>query len=315
MNAIRRVAAALPDAEIADAQAALELTTAAPLPRLISAAVVEGSTLTARRLADPPTVGIAAFLDGVQQSQIVAHLPGGVPIVLGTVAAVIRERRTARMCTWSHAVERRLYVSRAHVSPRSWQHLAAADLELHDTGDADASSGAEHPLALRESAVHRVQAHRESIEQRLARAWIESEDRPLLVDGGIASVESVPETSHAIGMIKSHRTMYATGAALTTVLALGLGERSSAFLVTSPKRATVCSWYLRLRASPSSDPMWGLVRVEVPASAAGADVGPRADEVSRWILAEAAPVSLPDRRWDTMLYGVRDCEQFLRAVM
>jgi hypothetical protein len=60
-----------------------------------------------------------------------------------------------------------------------------------------------------------------------------------------------------------------------------------------------------------------LVRVEVAQPAAGgdADVGRRADEVSRWILAEVAPVALPDGRWDKMVYGVRDCEEFLRAVM
>jgi hypothetical protein len=63
--------------------------------------------------------------------------------------------------------------------------------------------------------------------------------------------------------------------------------------------------------------MWGLIRVEVAPPAAGidADVGRRADVVSRWILAEIAPVSLPDGRWDKMVYGVRDCEEFLRAVM
>ena len=27
------------------------------------------------------------------------------------------------------------------------------------------------------------------------------------------------------------------------------------------------------------------------------------------------PVALPDNRWDKMVYGVRDCEEFLRAVM
>jgi hypothetical protein len=63
--------------------------------------------------------------------------------------------------------------------------------------------------------------------------------------------------------------------------------------------------------------MWGLVRVEVAPPAAGGDagVGRRADEVSRWILAEVAPVALPDGRWDKMVYGVRDCEEFLRAIM
>jgi hypothetical protein len=40
----------------------------------------------------------------------------------------------------------------------------------------------------------------------------------------------------------------------------------------------------------------------------------RADQLSRWILAEAAPVALPDGRWDKMAYGIRDCEEFLRAV-
>ena len=89
------------------------------------------------------------------------------------------------------------------------------------------------------------------------------------------------------------------------------------FLVTSQKRASVASWYLRIRDSRGHDPMWGLVRVEVAAPAAGreAEIGARADEVSRWILAEAAPVALPDARWDKMVYGVRDCEEFLRAVM
>ena len=43
-------------------------------------------------------------------------------------------------------------------------------------------------------------------------------------------------------------------------------------------------------------------------------LGERADEVSRWILAEASPLALPDARWDKMVYGVRDCEEFLRAI-
>jgi hypothetical protein len=74
---------------------------------------------------------------------------------------------------------------------------------------------------------------------------------------------------------------------------------------------------LRIRDPRGHDPMWGLVRVEVAQPVAGgeAEVGRRADEVSRWILAEVSPVALPDGRWDKMVYGVRDCEEFLRAVM
>jgi hypothetical protein len=43
-------------------------------------------------------------------------------------------------------------------------------------------------------------------------------------------------------------------------------------------------------------------------------IGDRADEVSRWIMAEASPLALPDARWDKMVYGIRDCEEYLRAV-
>ena len=85
------------------------------------------------------------------------------------------------------------------------------------------------------------------------------------------------------------------------------------FRVTSPKRTNVASWYLRLRDPRGHDPMWGLVRVEAAEPQIGDDVTARADLVSRWILAEAAPLSLPDARWDKMVYGVRDCEVFLRA--
>ena len=131
------------------------------------------------------------------------------------------------------------------------------------------------------------------------------------VDGGISGSERVARSPCAIGIVKSHRTLYAEPQAIATVLGLRRGERSSAFRVTSSRRASVASWYLRLRDVEGHDPMFGLVRLEI---ADAEDVEARADEVSRWILAEVAPVALPDARWDRMLYGVRDCEEFLRAV-
>ena len=93
-------------------------------------------------------------------------------------------------------------------------------------------------------------------------------------------------------------------------------ERSSVFRITSPKRTTVASWYLRLRDPSGHDPMWGLVRVEIayPEPQRMDRVGERADEISRWVLAETSPLALPDARWDKMVYGIRDCEEFLRAV-
>ena len=141
------------------------------------------------------------------------------------------------------------------------------------------------------------------------------ETRPLLIDGGISGADSVARAPLVIGVVKSHRTLYAEDDALACVFALGRGERSSVFRVTSPKRTAVASWYLRMRDRRAQDPMWGLVRVEI-AHTDGADdgIGQRADEVSRWILAEAMPIALPDGRWDKMVYGIRDCEEFLKAI-
>jgi hypothetical protein len=53
------------------------------------------------------------------------------------------------------------------------------------------------------------------------------------------------------------------------------------------------------------------VRVE---AALGDDITARADDISRWIIAEGAPLALPDGRWDKMAYGIRDTEEFLRAI-
>jgi len=85
------------------------------------------------------------------------------------------------------------------------------------------------------------------------------------------------------------------------------------FLLEPKRRTAVASWYLRLRDPSSRDPMFGLVRVEV-ARDPSEDISSRADEVSRWLLAEGSPLALPDSRWDRMAYGIRDSEEFLKAI-
>jgi hypothetical protein len=314
----RQLAALLPEARPAGTgESSLEVAgQGMDAPRLISATVLEKGPLRAHRVFDPPTVGFRAFLDGTQRSEVASYLDGA-PIVLGHAAAVVRERRNHRMHTWgAPLVETRLYCPRAMVAPAAWSTLHdmyGATLVDTSDGDADLLS---HPLALRDAAVHRVQAHREDLEQRLAKRWCGRERDPLFIDGGISGSEAVAVSGCTVGVVKSHRTIYAEGAALAAVLALAHRERSSVFRITSPKRTTVASWYLRLRDQRGRDPMWGLVRVEVahPSPEVLDRIGERADEVSRWILAEASPLALPDARWDKMVYGVRDCEEFLRAI-
>jgi hypothetical protein len=272
--------------------------------------------MRAHRVFEPPVAQFAAFLDGTQASRTLYSCDDGTPIVHGTAAAVIRERRNMRLYTRRHIVAHRIYANRRRVPAWLWTRLAESGMELRDTAEDDGGDGP-HPFAARDAAIHRLQRDREHAEHTLAEDWCRREDRPLLIDGGISGVEPVARSSCAVGMIKSHRTLYAEGDALVTIFALRRGERSSVFRVASDWRTPVASWYLRLRDRAGTDPMWGLVRVEVahPDRAGEHTIGARADEVSRWILAEATPVSLPDARWDKMVYGVRDCEEFLRAVI
>lgn len=313
----RELVSLLPEARLSMGESTLELAiTANDAPRLISATVLEGSTLQARRVVDAPVPGFRAFLDGTQRS-IVATYIGGAPLVWGHVAAVVRERRDRRMYTWdAPLMQTRIYVPRAVLPSVTWGTLAARFGERLVDTTGGGTDGGSHPFALRDAALHRVQAHREQAEQRLAELWCARESDPLFIDGGISGSERVAISACTVGVVKSHRTLYAEGAALDTVLRLAQGERSSVFRVTSPKRTTVASWYLRLRDAKGHDPMWGLLRVEVsnPPSEELHAIGARADLVSRWILAESSPLALPDGRWDKMIYGVRDCEEFLRAV-
>jgi hypothetical protein len=307
----RWLAEVLPESAPVEGELPLELTNPEP-PRLSQAVVLEGRELVARPITEAAEVGFVAFLDGRQSSATKRYLPGGVPVVLGSVGAAIRERRDRRLFTWEYRVERALYVSRAHLRERDWQALRSGPYAVRDTS-AGEESPLEHPLALREAAMHRVQHDRERVEESLSKQWCERETRPLLLDGGISGTEAVARSRLAVGVVKSHRTLYARGEAVHTVLGLRERERSSAFVIASEKRERVASWYLRLHDARGHDPMWGLVRVEIAMQEH--DIGARADEVSRWILAEAQPVALPDNRWDKMVYGVRDCEEFLRAVM
>ena len=318
----RRLGARLPGAgALDDGGGSLEARPAAvDPPRISPAAPIEGHAVRALRVAGDPEVGFGAFLDGTQQSRVV-HYADGLPIVFGTVAAVVRIRTNRRLTTWARAplVERRLYAPLTYLAPATVEALDGLGVEVRDTTvpDREGELPSPHPLALLERAVHFVQADRQEAEQRLAEAWCGVEKAPLFVDGGVSGSDVVASSACTVGVIKSHRTLYVDGDALRLVLALKRGQRSSVFRIAAPRRAPVASWYLRLRDPAGRDPMWGLVRVEAAdrrAAESPADLTARADQISRWVLAEVTPLSLPDGRWDKMVYGIRDCEEFLRAV-
>jgi hypothetical protein len=260
-------------------------------------------------------VGIVAFLDGIQRSHVRAHL-NGVPVVHGAVAAAVRQRTGRRLSAWvaplrSHA----LYLPRPLVDPARYEALAARCAvvdTLAEQGPGDPLP--RHPGDLAARALTAVQRERERSEQALATQWVQERREPLLVDGGIAGSEVVARSPFAVGVVKSHRTLYVAGDAMPAVLGLREGERSTAVALASPRRTPVATWYLRLRDPGPRGPFFGLVRVEV-ALGGDSDITARADLVSRWLLAERAPVALPDSRWDVMVYGIRECEQYLTSIL
>ncbi len=292
-------------------------------PLLRSAKIVEGSSLRVVKVPDftrRTVSGFGAFLDGTQQVRLVAH-HFGMPVVFGTVAAGVRIRVNRRLITWGHEpprVERKIYLPLRYLPPLAEirdanREVARGSWEIVDTStaDKDGEYPSQHPAVLQERATRAVDRERDRVEDALAEAWCARAEAPLFIDGGISRSERVASSSCAVGVIKSHRTLYFDGTEVGKVLGLKKGERTSVFRVSPRSRNAVLSWYLRLRDEAGHDPMWGLVRIEVAESDRPTE---RADEISRWVMAESTPLSLPDGRWDKMAYGVRDCEEFLRAI-
>ena len=282
-----------------------------------------------RALPARPQTGVDAFLDGVQRSRVVGYASGS-PIVFATVAAAVRERHDKQLSTWREPRVRHLLLSdREAIGAAAWRALEDTGVALIDL--AEAAGTFAHPLAARARALECVSEERETLERRLAAEWCRDESRWLWIDGGISGNLAVDDASTAFGVVKSHTTLYGDAAALRTVLALRVGERGPLFMVQHRARRGVASWYMRVHDAPDGDPLHGLVRVEVappprvfgsapspdapPDPAVVAQLAARADQLSEWILADRAPIALPDPRWPALSYGVYACEQFLKALI
>jgi hypothetical protein len=286
-------------------------------PILASPSVIEGTTLRAIRVAPPRGARLSSeflgFLDGAQNVRVVNHRDG-IPIVWAVVSAAVRVRRNRRLIAWEKReplVSRRYYIPIRYVENIDPQFRN--DHRVVDTGETDAAGKfpSRHPAALLERAIQKVRESREELEQSLADAWCGEESSPLYVDGSIAGCARASESRLAIGVVKTHRTLYAEGSAFRAVMNLGSGERTSVFTVAHRGRPEVASWYVRIRSAAGRDALFGLVRVE---TALSDDAVARADDISRWVIAEGSPLSLPDGRWDKMSYGVHETEEFLRAI-
>jgi hypothetical protein len=285
-------------------------------PVLIEPALIESPPFRSYPVADAfgsrGTSGFSAFMDGAQAIRIVTWFKG-IPIVWATVSAAVRVRIDRRLVTWTAGAP--IVRSRFYIPLRYLPELAGSGSDdlFVDTAASDSAGRfpSRHPAALMEAAVKRVQQDRERCEMSLAEAWCELGTGTLYVDGGISGSESTARSRNVVGVVKSHRRIYADGDAFQVLVELGPGCRSSIFELRSTSRPPVASWYVRTRSAKGRDALFSLVRVE---AACSDDVASRADELSRWLIAEGAPLALPDSRWDKVAYGIHDTEEFLRAI-
>ena len=285
-------------------------------PEIAPAVLVNDDRFRAIDVGDPKILrasGFCGFLDGTQDVRIVNHA-AGIPIVFAKVSAAVRARVNRRLVAWPRAapiVRKRYYFPFRYVDGMSSEFKSHS--EVVDTARSDSSGKfpSRHPAALMEAAVKCIQRDRENIELELADKWCSTELSALYVDGSITGSESASRSKNVIGVIKTHRRLYADGDAFRVLVGLAHGQRTSIFKVAPERRNAVASWYVRVRAAKGRDVLFGLVRVE---ASLGEDIDERADEISRWIIAEGSPLALPDGRWDKMAYGIRDTEEFLRAI-
>lgn len=312
----RQLVQRVPGVRATDAGApVLERTPAtAETPYFMDAEAVEDAVVRARRVPSEPMAGFAAFLDGAQSSRLLGWW-GVAPLVYGSVGAVVLRRDARRLRAWvPPRIERHVYAPFEYASDPDLAR-AMPGVPLVDTTPPDkhGQRPVPHPALLLERATQAVSRAREAVEQKLAEQWCTSAAEPVMIDGGIGGSALVASAACAVGVVKSHRAIYVGASEAETVLTLAAGCRTSVIRIAPRERSAVLSWYLRLRPADGHDLLWGLVRIEV--AVAGDDVGARADAVSRWVMAEAAPLALPDSRWDRMAYGIRRCEDLLRVAL
>src|SRR5829696_2821324 len=285
------------------------------------------------------TSRLCYFLDGVQSSREIGRIEMS-PVVVATVAAAIVnrcERRFSRM-----PLENPPVVVQAVILPRSngdpsvgafWDLLLAAGFSelgpdevpssphlVLDSAEYIVEADPSDYVGMRETARVRVRSLRERLEAGLLRRW-EGDDRVLedseawiAVDGQLGDIRE--SNRRAIGLIKSVARPEFVGKDVGMLLDLGPGMRTTSFIPDWQLRRDQgerrTSWYLRMwPPQRGADALGSLMRVEAPRDTEPEQV----EEISRWILAERAPLAKPDPRWPAMIYPIQYVEKILKPLV
>jgi hypothetical protein len=289
------------------------LTPASWIPEASEGRAEEASIRPARLVEDQrvlahpvgaaePWPGVVAFLDGIQRYEVVAHA-GAAPVVIAAISAAVRERRGRRMTTLAHG---RRWLALGRKEALEVAGGALGDLERVTLPD----DGPVHPVRDLMAVRRAVDQARGRLELEIGGGYEPEPDGWLVVDGSLSESPSWAAHGRIIAIAKSHSILPFSGEDLECYLRLPWGHRSSVFAPASSQVAPVFSWAIRLWPWEGKDLFYGLIRVE---ATPGEETIAQADRISRWLLAERAPVSAPDPRWDRLLYGIRDVEVYLRA--
>jgi hypothetical protein len=289
------------------------LTPASAVPEVSGGRMEEASIRPARLIEDVAlgwhVVGAAepwpdplAFLDGVQRSELVAYA-GAAPLVVAEVAAAVRERRDRRLATVLEA-RRTLLLGRPQAI------AAAGDLPPGLDTVALPTDEPPHPARDLANAARALDRARGALELTLGDRYRARSDDWLLIDGALSDSPVWAADRRMIAVSRSHRTLPFDGPDLERFLRLPVGQRTSIYAPETRSLAPVRQWALRLWPWEGKDLFHGLVRVEVAPENATPDL---ADTLSRRLMAERAPISTPDHRWDRLVYGIHSVERYLRA--
>jgi hypothetical protein len=285
------------------------------------------------------TSRLCYFLDGVQSSREIGRIEMA-PIVVATVAAAIVNRCDRRFSRLP--LESPPSLVQAVILPRSagvakveafWELLLEAGFSelgpdetpssphlVLDSAEYMSEADPSDYVGMRERARVRVRALRERLEGGMLREWelddrtLEDRDAWIAVDGQLKDIRE--SNRRAIGLIKSVARPEFVGKDVGMLLDLSPGMRTTSFIPDwqlrrdpSERRS---SWYLRVwPPQQGADALGSLMRVEAPRDTAPEMV----DEISRWILAERAPLAKPDPRWPAMIYPIHYVEKILKPLV
>ncbi len=270
---------------------------------------VEGTEF---RLIDVPALndsGFTHFLDGSQKSKKVLS-DGFFPIYVSHTSAAV----LARVDREIQPPDEGLYFAdfRAYAPDSSAEFLARwlpLICPIKTTED-------DTEATVKEQINKAIGDQRESLEIRAAEGFLNGARSSdfLLVDGGIGRILQLdaPKANLA-GVIKSHAKQYfKSRSSVEAMCVIKVGQRSNVFKREEDKvqGEMVYSFYLKLRESPSENPMFGVIRVEMAAVTESIE---RADVIAGWLMHERDPLSLPDFRHDRLLYPIRLVEMQLKA--